>query len=1530
MGRLLVGGKIQSVIKSASETDFQQARGFVDVPDIKPLRGTRGINKIQDGIAKQGTLDVTRNAPLFNDPRYTSSTLSIPTDERTCNGLYRFFTETDPIVGSAVRLQTELPLADLKLGQCEDTGVQQHFEEMWDRINGIKLLTDITGERAEIGNCYPFGAFNEHDYMWDQFAILNPDYVKMESTWVNQKPLIKLIPDEALKKVVHTQSPSFIFKQLPQEIVKYVMFNQEIPLASNNVFHIAHAKRPYELRGRSIIKRILKTLMLEDRFNQANFALATRHAVPITVVKIGDPQSLVGSSFVFVKDLEGNTDILTFDQLWDKYEGIVSVTDDYYETKDIKKHGLVTMSISNAGEQKWSPVNQILRHKTPKEMVKLKTAHADVCSTTAHGFMWLNPKTAKYEEVSPIQLQEREHASIITANLFNYTAPLVDKVFGQDVTTDFVYWLGLWTTDGGLKDNTSYQLTISNKDQGVIDKIYSLSLKPIKESSSNPLSSCKLFKYNEPELKQELIKFYGYKWGYKANKGDRKAPKTGIEKLPHSLLFHPDNDIFGALLAGIIDGDGTVTPGNGSVTINFCTSLQLEHELSLALLSRNITSNIVECPAGKMSTRPLYCLKVSGKENVEKLYELVRNHIAHSLKQIRFMELLNLLPEKPREQFSNSYDFDREILSEMFPNWREPVPGGSKYGKYRLSSSVIEKFSEECFAQDQTRRFYCDSVLGIDKVKVPDKYVYDLSLGGDDHTYLAGGKGWILTHNSGWLPGNEEINDVRDLFASYDLDPNFCYDEETECLTKEGWKKYTELTKEDEIASFNPKGNRLEFYNPAAITIQDYDNIMYHFKSRGMDMMVTPNHRMWTERDGKWQIVFAEDIQCLDRFRTVVDDYTADKTPSTIQIGKYTIDMGDFFELAGWYLSEGSINHKVKGQYYRVNITQVKKESSAQIQKLLNRLPIKWNKYTKEQFSCDSVEFTNFIDTTFGHGSKTKFLPSWMIQAPKQYLERLFESYREGDGTRWMLKSGEYFIVLASQSEKLIDAMQEIALRLGYGSGKRFLDLTYNKMKKGKFEKKNTPYRMFYLNVTKGKSTCYPEVPHRLVVAGKLPKTVSVPEIITKDNLIQLFTDCGGVLSTVATQLDVDMGTVTAWCEKLGIDHTKLRNWKVRGGKIYEPKHVEKVHYRGKIWCVSVPTGIIVTRRNGRVAIQGQTLFYHYGINIEFYGSNGKMLPVGPELDRLYRLKFIGLNMHEQLMTGGGGSYSAAYINLEVQRQRYLNLQLQLETFYHQGVCKPVADLCGFYRIKQPMAGYGGVSSSHYGNEDSSEIDTLKQSSTLRDAYDNREFKEFQARKLAEIQDQRNRQVREYVYPKLDWGAMNAATDENLKNWVKYLAKERPWLVDDATLARLGRLDRDTQEKAYVKDLERAQERYKELAKKGLLPFALQKGQGAGGADMSGIGDIGLAGGGGADMGAGGAGPGMEGGLPNAPTGVGGPPESVSGQTPPTGVQSSLVVMEDDMWKEVRGDDIRLSAENQELLKKKKYEDIAILKVVNR
>jgi len=650
MGKRVVGGHFKKVV-AGTESNFKGALKEREVPMSKPVRSFGSADQSRDAKLKSFSgMDVQRNAPLFNDPRYTSSTLSIPTDNRTLHGLYRFFTETDPIVGASLKMHSELPLADVGLGQCEDTGVQQHFEQMWDNINGVKLLTDIVSEHYEIGDVFPFGAFDEANYMWDQFAILNPDYVKVDSTWVNQKPLIKLIPDENLKRIVQSRSPRFIFEQLPPEVVRYVLFSKEIPLDPNNVFHISHAKRPYELRGRSLIKRILKLLMLEDRFNQANFALATRHAVPLTVVKVGDAQT-------------------------------------------------------------------------------------------------------------------------------------------------------------------------------------------------------------------------------------------------------------------------------------------------------------------------------------------------------------------------------------------------------------------------------------------------------------------------GWVPNETELADVRDLFAAWELDPNF-------------------------------------------------------------------------------------------------------------------------------------------------------------------------------------------------------------------------------------------------------------------------------------------------------------------------------------------------------------------------------------------------------------------------------SIFYHYGINVEFYGSNGKMLPIGPELDRIYRLKFIGLQMHEQLLAGGGGSYSQAYVNLEVQRQRYLNLQLKLEQFLHEGMFKPVADLCGFYRVRKATSGYNGVNKYTFGNSDPMMKNVLAQFSTVNDLQDNKQFREFATAKAKEHEKFSEQQERDYVFPRIDWGAMSAATDENLKNYIKWLAKERPYLVDDATLARLGNLDRDTQEQSYLKDLERTAARIKKVSEKGYTEIARareKKGTGGGG-DMFG-GDIPLGGGG--DMG----GMPLGEGEPNAAIGEGGPPEAANAENPPSGIAAAI--SEKDLIKTVSSDDIHLQQENSNLLKQRSSWVTSIERVID-
>ncbi len=282
--------------KAGQPIPQQQRQGqMIKVPNYK-VKWTDSLSRrqqlsVQAKQQKYGQ-NFTRTSPIFDDPRYSHTTLALPTDKATLHGLYRFYDENDPVVNNANRLHTEFPLSQIQLADCGDPGIQQHYEEMWyNRIQGTKTLADASLEYYRIGNVFLFGAWNESDCMWQKFAILNPDYVEVESTWLTEKPLIKLSPDESLRRLVQTQQPKYLYDQLHPEIIKYVRLGQQIPLDPNNTFHLAHNKAPYETLGKPLVKNILKILLYEHRIYEAQFAIATRHVMPLTVVKLGDRQS---------------------------------------------------------------------------------------------------------------------------------------------------------------------------------------------------------------------------------------------------------------------------------------------------------------------------------------------------------------------------------------------------------------------------------------------------------------------------------------------------------------------------------------------------------------------------------------------------------------------------------------------------------------------------------------------------------------------------------------------------------------------------------------------------------------------------------------------------------------------------------------------------------------------------------------------------------------------------------------------------------------------------------------------------------------------------------------------------------------------------------------------------------------------------------------------------------------------------------------------------------------------------------------
>jgi len=89
-------------------------------------------------------------------------------------------------------------------------------------------------------------------------------------------------------------------------------------------------------------------------------------------------------------------------------------------------------------------------------------------------------------------------------------------------------------------------------------------------------------------------------------------------------------------------------------------------------------------------------------------------------------------------------------------------------------------------------------------------------------------------------------------FAEGSRTTRACYSEDTETLTENGWKKYWEIKKGEKLATFNPDKDRIEFCKPKGnIYLYDYKGEMYHFTNTRTDILVTPEHRMWIKEAHK-------------------------------------------------------------------------------------------------------------------------------------------------------------------------------------------------------------------------------------------------------------------------------------------------------------------------------------------------------------------------------------------------------------------------------------------------------------------------------------------------------------------------------------------------------------------------------------------------------------------------------------------------------------------------------------------------------
>jgi len=273
---------------------------------------------------------------------------------------------------------------------------------------------------------------------------------------------------------------------------------------------------------------------------------------------------------------------------------------------------------------------------------------------------------------------------------------------------------------------------------------------------------------------------------------------------------------------------------------------------------------------------------------------------------------------------------------------------------------------------------------------------------------------------------------------------NGCYDDKTEILTKNGWKFFKDLDKNDEVLTLNDKDQKIEYETPFKVQKYDYSGEMYHIKSYTIDIKITPNHRMLVERHHTkgW---FVDEVKNLTqrqyKMPRNMGEWDLKKEVKNfnippVYINNYKrmsknikVNMDDWLEFLGWFATEGCSYKDGKGKYFII-ITQSQEKNPKnykQICSLLERM--NFNYYLKgKNIQVCSKQLYYSVSMT-GKCSE-KYFPIDLSILSKRQLKILFETAIKGDGCNH--SNGQ--IRFYSTSKKLYEQMQIIGLKIGYSA----------------------------------------------------------------------------------------------------------------------------------------------------------------------------------------------------------------------------------------------------------------------------------------------------------------------------------------------------------------------------------------------------------------------------------------------------------------------------------------------------------------
>ena len=466
-------------------------------------------------------------------------------------------------------------------------------------------------------------------------------------------------------------------------------------------------------------------------------------------------------------------------------------------------------------------------------------------------------------------------------------------------------------------------------------------------------------------------------------------------------------------------------------TVNFFYNLEYDTNAILKFLDRKdrihiAEFNYVDYEDFRISVIPRKELKISKVKNDKLLHSTVFYDLAqfYDFKKLAFLAettpynkvYVNDISAINREKYYSDKDYNALLNERCYIDCKITIEKANKLTNAVHKLTILNKWRSNA----SISRNYVLSNLSKN-LKLPTPKLLDVAL----KTYHAG---HIETNQIG-LFKNVHNYDIK------------CFDVETELLTKEGFKKWDEFTEKDKVGTLNLNNGHIEYQNILHVHKYKYKGNLISIKNTNMDIMATPNHRMYYQVHNR-----CKNAKNIDEYNTW-SNYKVD-TLENIPNGniriptlgiyndgvKPDIDM-NWIKLCAWTITEGHFKKENAG----IVIYQSDKYNyQSEIRDILNNLNIdyketsrglrKGKNYNSYEFYIrkpDNINLQNLLN------NKKEIPEEWVNNWDKKTLKVFFWELMKGDGSFRCQKGKMDF---KSYNDHDLDMMQQICFKIGFRS----------------------------------------------------------------------------------------------------------------------------------------------------------------------------------------------------------------------------------------------------------------------------------------------------------------------------------------------------------------------------------------------------------------------------------------------------------------------------------------------------------------